>query len=454
MVTRQQARFLEEQQRALQQLNMSDTDEDSVPQEPPVEPPQQANQINELIAALINAANAANPNPIRNRDPGEPAPFALLPGKIRAGPLDYNNPTDMKLFNKAIRGIDPKFDLKEGNLSTFLMKLKEHARIFGWDTIMNVPDASGTERNLATNYGQITLEDVKRHARTYISTDTRAAQDSIMLYQFLTNSLTEDANTSVLSNSATYTIATLPSGACLLKILIGKASIDTKAKVLLLREVISNLHIKIGEFSGDVRKFNIFVNNTKDELAGRGQKVDELVTHLFKAYEQINDDQFRSYILNKRDKYDDGEEITADELMGLAQNKFDLIRHRAETDAITVREPNDKILALEAEIVALKAVAAKGKSGNGNKDRYAWKKVKPKTGEPASKMVKGKKYHWCRFHQAWTIHAEKECTLGNENNEQSGESNEKVKSENSKRPKDSLVLAKSYCAVLESDDES
>jgi hypothetical protein len=100
--------------------------------------------------------------------------------------------------------------------------------------------------------------------------------------------------------------------------------------------------------------------------------------------------------LNKRDKYDNGEEITADELMGLAQNKIDLIKHRAKTDAVTVKEPNDKILALEAEIVALKAVAAKGKSGG--KDRYAWKKVKPKSNEPATKMVKRKQYHWCRFH--------------------------------------------------------
>jgi hypothetical protein len=168
---------------------------------------------------LINAANAAHPR--QERAPERVAPFALLPGRIRAGPLDYNNPTDMKLFNKAIRGTDPKFDLKEGNLSTFLVKLKEHARIFGWDSILNIPDSSGTERNLATNYGQLTIENVKNHARSYVNTNTRAAQDSIMLYQFLTNSLTEEANTSVLSNSTMYTIDNLLSGACLLKILIG-----------------------------------------------------------------------------------------------------------------------------------------------------------------------------------------------------------------------------------------
>jgi hypothetical protein len=155
----------------------------------------------------------------------------------------------------------------------------------------------------------------------------------MMLHQFLTGSLTEDANTMVLSNAASYTVATLPSGACLLKVIIGKASIDTKAKVLLLRETVANLHIKIGEYNGDVRKFNIYVDSIRDALAGRGQSVDELVTHLFRAYETINDEQFKAYIHNKRDKYDDGEELSADQLMSLAQNKFDLIRHRAETES-------------------------------------------------------------------------------------------------------------------------
>jgi hypothetical protein len=149
MVTRQQARFLEEQQRALHPENMSESDDESIPEPEPKVPVQQPDQINALITALINAANAAHPR--QERAPERAAPFALLPGRIRAGPLDYNNPTDMKLFNKAIRGTDTKFDLKEGNLSTFLVKLKKHARIFGWDSILSIPDSLGTERNLATN---------------------------------------------------------------------------------------------------------------------------------------------------------------------------------------------------------------------------------------------------------------------------------------------------------------
>lgn len=44
---------------------------------------------------------------------------------------------------------------------------------------------------------------------------------------------------------------------------------------------------------------------------------------------------------------------------------------------------------------------------------HAWKKVKPKDGEPQTKVFSGRTYHWCRFHEAWTMHAPAECTLGN-----------------------------------------
>jgi hypothetical protein len=161
MATRQQARFLDERRRAQeQQANMSSDSEDEIQQPEPEPAQQQPDHINALISALINAANAANPG--RERAPARAAPFALLPGRIREGPLDYNNPTYMKLFNKAIRGIKSKFDLKEGNLSTFLVNLTEYARIFGWDGVLKVPDSSGAERNLVTSYGQLTLDDVRR----------------------------------------------------------------------------------------------------------------------------------------------------------------------------------------------------------------------------------------------------------------------------------------------------
>jgi hypothetical protein len=82
-----------------------------------------------LINALIAAANAAN-----NRNPQAPppaiVPFALVPGQSNNQTLDFNKPADIKLFNRATKPLDPKFDLKEGNLYVFLSKVREQARIY------------------------------------------------------------------------------------------------------------------------------------------------------------------------------------------------------------------------------------------------------------------------------------------------------------------------------------
>jgi hypothetical protein len=91
----------------------------------------------------------------------------------------------MKLFNKGIIGSDTKFDLKEGNLHVFLNKFWEHARIFNWDAILQIPDSTATTRNLSTNYGQLTLSNCQDHALLYITRNERRAQDSMMMYQYL-----------------------------------------------------------------------------------------------------------------------------------------------------------------------------------------------------------------------------------------------------------------------------
>jgi hypothetical protein len=67
------------------------------------------------------------------------------------------------------------------------------------------------------------------------------------------------------------------------------------------------------------------------------------------------------------------------------------------------------------------------------------------------KTVRGNKYNWCKYHQAWTIHAEKDCTLGK--NEDQSKTPKNENEEKGKSGKDSLVLAKAYCSIVHSDDK-
>jgi hypothetical protein len=410
----------------------------------------------ELIEALIQAANAA----ARNVPPPPapvapvivpPAPFALVPGQANNDPLDYSKAADVKLFHRAIKGIEPKFDLKENSLQVFLAKVKEQARIFNWAAVIDIPDTAGTVRNLITNYGQLTIDNCKTHAMTYIAAQNRRAQDSMMMFQCLSSSLTEEANVMMLSNPEAYTVNSTPSGPCFLKALIGKASIDSNAKVFLLRETLANLHIKMNEYAGDVRKFNVFVDNTRINLAGRGESVDELTTHLFKAYEQVNDTKFQHFIQNLRDKADMEGNVTADQLMQLALSKYDLIKHRGEIDSLATHDSKDKIFALEAEVQALKATTSGPRQGN-NQPRTipAWKKKKPKSSESQTKQVNGKTYHWCSNHQMWTIHSPSDCTFSGKT---SAGNNQKQDKKEKGEDKDKMVLAKAYSAIIASSDE-
>ena len=41
----------------------------------------------------------------------------------------------------------------------------------------------------------------------------------------------------------------------------------------------------------------------------------------------------------------------------------------------------------------------------------AWKKVPPQAGEPWTKRIRSKDFHWCEHHMAWTVHLPTGCRL-------------------------------------------
>jgi hypothetical protein len=40
-----------------------------------------------------------------------------------------------------------------------------------------------------------------------------------------------------------------------------------------------------------------------------------------------------------------------------------------------------------------------------------WKKIPPKAGEPVTKHIRNKDFHWCEHHMAWTVHRPSDCRL-------------------------------------------
>ena len=119
--------------------------------------------------------------------PAAPAPpaFALGPGHSHAV-LNFNDPntdaTATKLYNKAISPLEGKFDGKADNLAFFLTSVRDRARHFNWHRLITMPIDDGTTRNLLTHYGQVSVDNTRTHAMTYINMPTRDAQDNDMFY--------------------------------------------------------------------------------------------------------------------------------------------------------------------------------------------------------------------------------------------------------------------------------
>jgi hypothetical protein len=217
-------------------------------------------------------------------------------------------------------------------------------------------------------------------------------------------------------NPEAYTIAGQPSGSCLLKVIIGKSTVDTIATVHVLRNSIANLEVKMKEMNGDVKAFNLHVTQVRNSLIARGETVNELMLNLFKGYAAVDDEAFTRYIGRKQDAYEDGTVITAEALMMSALNKYELRVENGTWNAISRKD--ERIIALQAQIESLAKTKdqksskkkTKTKPRDGESDDYAWKKVPPSNNE-AKKQVKGKTYHWCPKHVAWTIHSPEQCNL-------------------------------------------
>ena len=221
--------------------------------------------VNDLMAAIIGAANAAavaqNAAAAAAGPPAVaavvPRPFARLPGMQNMLPLDYQKPEDYKVFLKASEGFTEKFDLSDEKLYLFLAMIKDRSDIYNWNAIMMVPDDTAVARNILTNFGQISLRNCRAHIVPIASTETRDAQNDVMLFFLLVNSMTKEARAKVMGITADFTNSIMvppavtaeivSSGIMLLKVIIGKASIDTNAKVLLLRNEVASLPHKMSE---------------------------------------------------------------------------------------------------------------------------------------------------------------------------------------------------------------
>ena len=371
------------------------------------------------------ATRPSQQQPQAARQP-QATPFALSPAQTSSEVIDFSQPAGAKLFKTATEKLTSTFDCEPENLHLFLVQLRDRANTFDWSTILLIPKGGDEEnpKDLIESYGELSHADVRRHADTYVHSETRMAQDSYLLYLCIMSSLSDKAQKKVHTRGSSFPfmLGNKGVGTLLLKVVIMVSHIDTRATITAVRTKLSNLDKIMRDNESDVEKFNEQVVRLSEQLQARGEVTYDLLVNLFKGYKACKDAEFVDYIKKKEDLYEEGGDVSHEQLMEWAVNKY---RTRKENDQWCQKTTEEEtIIALQAQVKSLINQKNKSKSGDtkGKKDDKqkkkdkkkkdempAWMKIAPKEGEAKSKTVNEKTYHWCETHDAWVRHKPSEC---------------------------------------------
>ena len=381
-----------------------------------------------------------NGNNAGGQPPAAPS-FALAPAYVPAANtfIDYSTRYGQRLYEASVAPLPHEYDCQEEGLREFVRSLKDRAVTSNWEPTLQIQQG-GRLHDLFDSYGSLTVRSIRAHAETYIGFQVRNAQNSFAIYTCLAASLTEGARNRVAAKLSDYTIDGQFDGLLYFKAIIQTAQVDTRATVTDLKTKLLTLNLLMSEVGSDIVEFNSSVTAWEQALNARGEQVGEtdLLVNLFRGYKCCEDEEFQRWTKMKLDEYNEGKDITPKSLMELAQNKYNSMVKEGTWKAPTKEQ--ETIVSLNAQVTQLKKTikannkllkkAKKGdkqqddkdKSGKPDKEKKkreypAWKKIAPKTGEPHTKVVNGRTYHWCGLHQLWTAHEEKDCKLKKATNE-------------------------------------
>jgi hypothetical protein len=175
---------------------------------------------------------------------------------------------------------------------------------------------------------------------------------------------------------------------------------------------------------GNIKAFNQDIRGIIRRIKCRGTDPGSLLPQLLRVYSTVEDKggKFTRYIENLNNNYIDGTFPLDDSLlMTKAEAKYEELVEDEQFEVKNAKD--DTIIALQAQIEALTVQMSETKkpkktTNDGNGDRKkksiaAWMTKPPKEGEPKTKTVDGKTYHWCEGYDShdprWVIHQVEQC---------------------------------------------
>ena len=95
--------------------------------------------------------------------------------------------------------------------------------------IVMIYDSNVNPRNIISEYGIITVQDIKNNGMSYIGQHNRQAQKSIQMYHCISNFSTKASHLNIVVETPKKTVQVTPVGELMFKFLIQKLVAETKA---------------------------------------------------------------------------------------------------------------------------------------------------------------------------------------------------------------------------------
>jgi len=376
--------------------------------------------------------------------------FALTPGLTSDQPVDYSTTWGLKQWTESTKKLgDSLFDGSPKNLKMFLERLASRVITAGWKTITVIGG-----KDLMTHYGTISIQDCKDAALGYLKLGTdgeleinKKSQMSAQMLTCIQASISDECALKVVTSGESYEIevkdghekATVLDGPLYLRILISRITIDSRSTVSYIRRTLSELDDYMTSVDHNVTAFNEFVRLQLDALTARGESSSDVMVNLFKGYLAAPDKEFAAYIKQKKNDYEEGQDLQEGDLMTMAENKYKSLVRSGEWNAPSKEQK--EILALSAKLESL-TKKKKTEKQDKRKDRFEWKKEAPKN-VMDTKNKNNKTYHWCTKHNLWTLHKASECKLESPKEDTSNKGEEEHN-----------LQLKQALTAMEEDDES
>ena len=119
--------------------------------------------------------------------------YALTPALVSNEPIDYGTAAGAKIYKQATEKLKTEYDLKMETIHLFLAQLEDRASAMGWSSICEVPDESGTIRNLFTQFGLLTEKAMEEHAAVYMGLEDKRKQLAVQMSTCILNPLFNEA---------------------------------------------------------------------------------------------------------------------------------------------------------------------------------------------------------------------------------------------------------------------